>query len=77
VNESLAMRHLLLSLRRNIQQHDDGLEWLRDIRRAIAAEANNDPAEMGRRLRQREKQVQGRLFKTRRVLVPVGADKAA
>lgn len=50
--------------------HDDGLEWLRTIRREIAAEANNDPVEMGRRLRQREKQMQGRLFKTRRVVVP-------
>ena len=50
---------------------DDGLEWLRAIRREIAAESNHDPAEMGRRLRERERQMPGRIFKTRRVLVPV------
>ena len=55
--------------------HDDGLEWLRAIRREIAAEANNDPAEMGRRLREREKQFAGRLFKTRRTLVPSDTGK--
>jgi hypothetical protein len=54
---------------------DDGLDWLRAIRREIAAEANNDPAEMGRRLREREKLLKGRLFRTRRVLVPSETDK--
>lgn len=48
---------------------DDGLEWLRAIRRELAAEANHDPTEMGHRLRERERQMAGRLFKTRRVLV--------
>ena len=33
---------------------EDGLEWLREIRRQMAAEANYDPYEMGRRLRERE-----------------------
>ena len=48
---------------------DDGLEWLRAIRRELAAKANHDPAEMGRRLREREQQMAGRLCRTRRVLV--------
>jgi hypothetical protein len=50
--------------------HDDGLEWLRAIRREMAAEANNDPAEMGRQLREREQTMKDRLFKTQRMLVP-------
>lgn len=53
--------------------HDDGLEWLRAIRREISAEANHDPAEMIRRLREREREMPERMFKTRRVLVPAGA----
>ena len=53
-------------------KHDDGLEWLREIRRKQAAACNNDPFEMGRRLREREKQYKGRMFTTKRVLVPVG-----
>ena len=52
-------------------KHDDGLEWLREIRRKQAAECNNDPFEMGRRLREREKEFKGRMFTTKRVLVPV------
>ena len=56
--------------------HDDGLEWLRAIRREIAAEAAHDPEEMGRRLRERERQMPARMFKTRHVLVPaVSQDK--
>lgn len=49
---------------------DDGLEWLRAIRREISAEANHDPHEIGRRLRARERQMPERMFKARRVLVP-------
>ena len=52
-------------------QRDDGLDWLREIRRQLAAEAGDDVFEMGRRLREREKKLQGRLFRTERVLVPV------
>ncbi len=52
-------------------KHDDGLEWLREIRRKMAAECNYDPFEMGRRLREREKEYKGRIFTTNRVLVPV------
>ena len=57
--------------------HDDGLEWLREIRREIAAEAGNDPAEMGRRLREREREFAGRMFRTQRVLVAKDSGKAA
>ena len=57
--------------------HDDGLEWLRAIRREIAAEAGNDPAEMGRRLRERESEFAGRMFSTQRVLVAKDGGKAA
>lgn len=52
-------------------KHDDGLEWLRAIRRRQATECGNDPFEMGRRLREREKGFKGRMFTTKRVLVPV------
>ena len=52
-------------------KYDDGLEWLREIRRKQAAACNNDPFEMGRRLREMEKDYKGRLFTTKRVLVPV------
>lgn len=52
-------------------KYDDGLEWLREIRRKQAAACNNDPFEMGRRLREREKEYKGRIFTTKRVLVPV------
>ncbi len=53
-------------------KYDDGLEWLREIRRKQAADSNNDLFEMGRRLREREKEFSGRIFTTERVLVAVG-----
>jgi hypothetical protein len=56
---------------------DDGLEWLRDIRRQMAAEANYDAVEMGRRLREIEREMQDRLVTTERVVVPAKPDKAA
>ena len=52
-------------------RRDDGLEWLRDIRRKLAAECNYDPYEMGRRLREIQKEFPGRIYRTKRVLVPV------
>ena len=55
---------------RKIAKHDDGLEWLRAIRRKLSAACNHDPFEIGRRLRERERQYKGRIFKTKRVLVP-------
>ena len=52
-------------------EDDDGLEWLRAIRREIAAEAGNDIFEMGRRLRERERASGRQFYRTERVLVPV------
>ena len=49
---------------------DDGLEWLREIRRQFAAECNYDPFEMGRRIRERQKEHPERICRTKRVLVP-------
>ena len=51
---------------------DDGLEWLREIRRRMAAECNYDPYEMGRRIREFQKEHPERIYRTKRVLVPVG-----
>jgi len=56
---------------------DDGLEWLRDIRRQMAADANYDPSEMGRRLREIEQEMPARVVTTERALVPAKPDKAA
>lgn len=47
---------------------DDGLEGLREIRRRFAAECNYDPYEMGRRIRERQKEHPERIFRTKRVL---------
>ena len=52
---------------------DDGLEWLREIRHQMAAEANYDPYEMGRRLRAREQASGRQFYRTERALVPVEA----
>lgn len=49
---------------------DDGLEWLRAVRRELAAEANHDPVEMLRLPCVRERQALEKVFRTRRVLVP-------
>ncbi len=49
---------------------DDGLEWLREIRRQFAAECNCDPYEMGRRIRERQREHPERIYRTKRVLVP-------
>ena len=56
---------------------DDGLDWLRAIRRQMAAEANYDVSEMGRRLREIEREMPDRVVTTARVLVPANPDKAA
>ncbi len=53
---------------------DDGLEWLREIRRQFAAECHYDPYEMGRRIRERQKEHPERIYRTKRVLVPVAHD---
>ena len=50
-------------------RRDDGLEWLREICRQLAAECNYDPFEMGRRIRERQKEHPERVYRTKRVLV--------
>ena len=52
-------------------EDSDGLEWLREIRRKMAAECNYDPYEMGRRLREQERVSGRQYYRTERVLVPV------
>jgi hypothetical protein len=51
---------------------DDGLEWLRDIRRKMAAESKNDPKLMGRKIRELERKYASRMFKTRRIVEGTG-----
>ncbi len=48
---------------------DDGLEGLREIRRQFAAECNYDPYEMGRRIRERQREHPERIYRTKRVLL--------
>jgi len=54
-------------------QEDDGLDWLRDIRRKITAEVGHDPHRVGDRLREMEKlpQYAQRIVRVRKVLEPV------
>lgn len=49
---------------------DDGLDWLRDIRRKIAAKFGNDPHRLGDHLREMEKlpQYAHRIVRVRKVL---------
>ncbi|MCX6838044.1 MAG: hypothetical protein NTX35_09570 [Verrucomicrobia bacterium] len=53
------------------QPHDDGLEWLRDIRRKITSDFGHDQKKIGDYLRQREKELGGRIVRTQERLVPV------
>lgn len=57
------------------QMNDDGLDWLRDIRRKIAAEFRNDPHRLGAHLREMEKlpQYARRIVRVRKVLEPVAS----
>ena len=43
-------------------KHDDGLEWLRAIRRKLAAEFHHDPKQMGRHYREMQRQFKGRIY---------------
>ena len=52
------------------QRPDDGLEWLREIRRQMAAEAGDDPRVMGAKLRELEKRFEHRMLKSNKLLVP-------
>ena len=49
---------------------DDGLEWLREIRRQISAEFDHDQKRIGDHLRQREKEYGDRVVRTQARLVP-------
>lgn len=55
------------------QINDDGLDWLRDIRRKITSEFSNDPRRLGAHLREMEKlpQYAKRFVRVRKVLEPV------
>jgi hypothetical protein len=52
---------------------DDGLEWLRDIRRKITGKLDHNPHRLGTRLREMEKlpQYAHRIVRVRKVLEPV------
>lgn len=51
-------------------QKDDGLEWLREIRREISAEFDHDQTRIGDYLREREKEYGNRVVRTQNRLVP-------
>lgn len=44
-------------------KHDDGLEWLRSLRRQMAAECQHDPKKLGQRYRQMQRQFKDRLYR--------------
>lgn len=50
---------------------DNGLEWLREIRRTMSAESNHDPLIFGQKMREYQKQFKGRLVRVRKILEPV------
>ena len=51
-------------------QKDDGLEWLREIRREISAEFDRDQKRIGDYFREREKEYGARVVRTQSRLVP-------
>lgn len=55
------------------QDKEEGLEWLRKIRRKMSAECNHDPGILIARLREMEKlpQYAHRIVRVRKVLEPV------
>lgn len=56
-----------------LSQQDDGLDWLRDIRRKITSSVGHDPHRVGARLREMEKlpQYAHRIVRVGKVLEPV------
>ena len=52
------------------EPHDDGLEWLREIRRKITAEFDHDQQRIGDYLRQREAELGDRVVRTQERVVP-------
>ena len=59
-------------------QQDDGLDWLREIRRKITAEFDHNHHRLGDKLREMEKlpQYAGRIVRVKKVLDPVSAEYA-
>ena len=53
--------------------HDDGLEWLRAIRREITTNFDHDQTRLGDYLREREKQLGDRIVRTQRRVIPVSS----
>jgi hypothetical protein len=51
--------------------HDDGLEWLREVRRRIAKRFAYDPHKQAAYLRQRQQQAKRRLYQRKDELVAV------
>ena len=52
---------------------DDGLEWLREIRREISTEFGHDQSKIGDAIRKREMEARQRLVRSQARLVPVPA----
>ena len=52
------------------EPHDDGLEWLREIRRKITAEFDHDQQRIGDYLRLREEELGDRVVRTQERVVP-------
>ena len=51
-------------------QKDDGLEWLREIRRQISADFDHDQTRIGDYFREREKAYGERVVRTQARIVP-------
>ena len=46
------------------EPHDDGLEWLREIRRRISSDFDHDQQRLGDYLRERERELGARIVRT-------------
>ena len=56
--------------------HDDGLEWLRDIRRRMFQEANGDLKKLGDRYRQVQSEHPEKTFDPREVVTKAARTKS-
>ena len=52
------------------EPHDDGLEWLREIRRKVTAEFDHNQQRIGDYLRLREEELGDRVVRTQERVVP-------
>jgi hypothetical protein len=59
-----------------MNQDFDGLEWLRDLRKQIAAEYHYDPKEMGDSYRSLQQEYQSRLLTPDQMALTVGLKEA-